>query len=147
MRKPYWLLAFAATVLATLAMSEDTDAQPGKKGPFGKKGDFPRGITSEQIVERILAFDKNNDGKITADELPERMQHLIALGDVNKDGALDRDEITKLATTLESFAGLTGGNGGPKGPPPGGFDKGPPPKGAPPKGGGLKGIANEVERA
>src|SRR5262249_5544150 len=120
---------------------DDAGAQPGKKGPFGKKGDFPRGVTADQIVERIMSFDKNNDGKITIDELPERMQHLIALGDLDKDGALDKEEIRKLATTLEAVAGLTGNPGG--GPPPGGFGKGPPkggPKGAP------KGAAGEVQR-
>jgi len=46
-----------------------------------------------------MAFDKNKDGKITRDELPERMQFLIDLGDTNKDGALDREEIKKLATS------------------------------------------------
>jgi EF hand len=54
----------------------------------------------DDIVGRIMAFDKNKDGKVIEDELPERMHHLIALGDTNKDGALDRDEIRKLATKL-----------------------------------------------
>jgi hypothetical protein len=52
------------------------------------------------MVERLLSFDKNKDGKITRDELPERMHNLIARGDTNKDGALDRDEIRKLAAEL-----------------------------------------------
>jgi hypothetical protein len=131
--------------MIALAIGDDTEAQQGRKGPqFGKKGDFPRGISAEQIVERLLAFDKNNDGKITADELPERMQHLIALGDINKDGALDKEEIQKLATTLEAFAGLAG-NGGPGGPPPGVLAKDGP-KGGPPKGGPFRGAANDVQR-
>ena len=37
-----------------------------------------------------MAFDKNKDGKVTKDELPERMHHLIDLGDTNKDGASTR---------------------------------------------------------
>jgi hypothetical protein len=57
----------------------------------------------DDIVERILAFDKNKDGKVTRDELPERGYHLITRGDTNKDGALDRDEIRKLATTPGGF--------------------------------------------
>jgi hypothetical protein len=80
------------------------------------------------MVERIMALDKNQDGKITADELPERLQHLLALGDTNRDGALDRDEVRKLVTAIESFVDFTApggpggpGKGGPKGPP-----KGPP---------------------
>jgi hypothetical protein len=65
----------------------------------------------DDIVERVMAFDKNKDGKVTRDELPERMQGLIARGDTNNDGALDRDEIRKLASA-------------PVGPGPGGFGVG-----------------------
>jgi hypothetical protein len=54
-------------------------------------------LGANDVVERIMAFDKNKDGKVTKDELPERMHDLIAKGDTNKDGALDRDEIQKLA--------------------------------------------------
>ncbi len=95
----------------------------GKGGPKGARGG--RGITEEAIVDRLLSFDKNNDGKLTKDELPERMQDLIARGDTNKDGALDKEEIRKLAVTLareglpaafgDRFAGGPGGFG------PGGF--------------------------
>jgi hypothetical protein len=84
------------------------------KGGKGGKGRAPGGLTVDQIVERIMAFDKNKDGKITKDELPERMHNLIAKGDTNKDGALDKDEIKKLATVLakeRGFAAL-GGRGG-----------------------------------
>src|SRR5439155_20703498 len=59
-----------------------------------------RGSGVEDIIERLLSFDKNKDGKITKDELPERMQDLIAKGDTNKDGALDRDELRQLAADL-----------------------------------------------
>src|ERR1700722_13582298 len=107
MRKLSWL-GFAALVIITVACFEGSDAQPpGKKGGFGKGGGGP--VTAAQIVERIMSYDKNNDGKITVDELPERMQHLVAMGDTNKDGALDREEVRKLAETLESFVGLAGG--------------------------------------
>ncbi len=98
MRSKWLCLGFAATVALALACTHDGDAQPGKKGRFGKKGGgFRRTITADQIVDRILSFDKNDDGKVTAAELPERMQHLVAMGDIDKDGALDRGEISKLA--------------------------------------------------
>jgi hypothetical protein len=96
-----------------------------KGGGFkGGRGGFGGGLTVDQIVDRLMAFDKNKDGKITKDELPERMQGLIAKGDTNKDGALDKDEIRKMASTLgqDTFAGAFGGRrgagagfGGPKG--------------------------------
>jgi hypothetical protein len=78
-----------------------------------------RTISTDDLVERLMSYDKNGDGKITKDELPERMHSLIEQGDRNGDGALDRDEIRRLAER-----GRPGGPGG--GPPrrPGG---GPPP--------------------
>jgi hypothetical protein len=110
----------------------------GRGGPGGRGG---RGLTEDQIVERIMSFDKNGDGKITKDELPERMQDLIAKGDTNKDGALDKEEIKKLAATLarEGFPAGFGGRGGPGGP--GG--RGPGGRGGP--GGGF-GPAGGIEQ-
>jgi hypothetical protein len=100
--------------------------EPPRGGPGG------RGLGADAIVERILSFDKNKDGKVTKDELPERMHDLITKGDANKDGALDRDEIKKLAAELrrddDPFAG------GRRGPGPG--DKGGPKGKAGPKGRG-----------
>jgi hypothetical protein len=98
----------------------------------------------EDIVERIMAFDKNKDGKVTKDELPERMHHLIELGDLNKDGGLDKDEIKKLATKLAATP--TGFSGGPftAGGGPGGLGGGPVKIGfgaGPPGGFGIAGDA------
>jgi len=89
----------------------------------------------DDIVERILSFDKNKDGKVTKEELPERMQNLIEKGDTNKDGALDPAEIKALAAKLQregfpagfdGFGGGRGGFGGRGGPPgrPAGFGGG-----------------------
>src|SRR5262249_7298877 len=101
-------------------------AGKGRKGKGGKAAQFGggkgrgkggRGLSVDQIVERLMSFDKDNDGKLTKDELPERMQGLIARGDTNKDGALDKEEIRKLASTLtrDDFVGNFGGFGGFKG--------------------------------
>jgi hypothetical protein len=43
-----------------------------------------------------LSFDANKDHLISRDELPDRMQALIARGDTNADAALDVDEIRAL---------------------------------------------------
>jgi hypothetical protein len=49
------------------------------------------------VIDRLmLSFDVNADHRISRDELPERMQGLIARGDRNADAALDLDEIRAL---------------------------------------------------
>src|SRR5262245_8423774 len=81
-------------------------------------------VSADDLVTRLMSYDKNGDGKVTKDELPERMHSLIEQGDRNGDGALDRDEIRRLG---EQRAGPGGPGGpGPKGGPKGA--KGPPPK-------------------
>jgi hypothetical protein len=96
---------------------------PGRRGgPGGRGPGAGRGLTADQIIERLMSFDKNKDGKISKDELPERMHRLIEMGDTNKDGVLDKDEIKALAAKLEKegFAAFADG-GGRGGRGPGGF--------------------------
>ena len=47
----------------------------------------------EVVVDRLMSFDRDRDGVITAAELSERMQGLVARGDRSGDGALDAYEI------------------------------------------------------
>ncbi|HLJ92570.1 MAG TPA: hypothetical protein VKU02_05180 [Gemmataceae bacterium] len=95
----------------------------------GRRAGGNRGVSVNQIVERILSFDKNKDGKVAKDELPERMQNLIERGDTNKDGVLDSAEINKLATELarDRDTRLFDGRGGPGGGFRGGPGRGPAP--------------------
>ena len=137
-----WIASALLVLLAVvgLSLADPADNKDGKKGGDAKQDGGPgarggrgrggpggfrgRGLSVDQIVDRIMSFDKNKDGKITKDELPERMQYLIEKGDTNKDGALDKDEVKALATKLqtEGIAGLGGfpGFGGGRGFGPGG---------------------------
>ena len=54
------------------------------------------------VRERLLSFDADKDLRISRDELPERMQGLIARGDKNANGALDFDEIGALVNAAAS---------------------------------------------
>ncbi|HET9358382.1 MAG TPA: hypothetical protein VFO58_01470, partial [Vicinamibacterales bacterium] len=54
-------------------------------------------VSADDIVARLMSFDSDRDGKVTVSELPERMQALVARGDVSGDGTLDDAEIAKLA--------------------------------------------------
>jgi Spy/CpxP family protein refolding chaperone len=94
---------------------------PGRGGPI-------RGIPVNDLVDRIMSFDKNKDGKVTKDELPERLHYLIERGDTNKDGALDLDEVKALAARLNrDGAPPERGADGPPPPPPPPGPPGPPP--------------------
>jgi hypothetical protein len=51
----------------------------------------------DDVVARLMSFDRNNDGKIEKAELAERMYTVMDRGDANRDGCLDRSEILTLA--------------------------------------------------
>ena len=77
----------------------------GPGGPGGRPGGGERG----SMADRLLEGDKNNDGKLTKDELtsiPEAFRdRLMERADTNKDGVLDKSE-------LEGMGGGRGGRGG-----------------------------------
>jgi hypothetical protein len=54
-------------------------------------------LTADAVAARLMSFDRDSDGRITADELPERMEHLLARGDSTNDGVLDAAEVRRLA--------------------------------------------------
>ena len=60
------------------------------------------GRSPAAVIERLLSFDGNADDRISGDELPERMQGLVARGDGNADAALDSDEIRALVNAASS---------------------------------------------
>jgi len=96
----------------------------GGRGPGGPGGPGGGLGSPEDLVNRMMAFDKNSDGKLAKDELPERMQNIMDRADANKDGFLDKAELTAYATQqLRNAPGREGpgrpegrGNGGPGGP-------------------------------
>ena len=49
------------------------------------------------MTERMMAFDKNKDGKLTTDEVSERMHPMLKEADTDGDGAASKAEISKLA--------------------------------------------------
>lgn len=49
------------------------------------------------VVDRILSFDADGDDRVTADELPERMQAALERADRNGDGFLTAGEVSPPA--------------------------------------------------
>ena len=53
--------------------------------------------TPDDVVTRLMSFDRDRDGKIAPSELPERMQPIVRRGDADSDGSLDAKEVRTLA--------------------------------------------------
>ena len=60
-----------------------------------------------QWLDRIMAKDKNADGRLTAEELTENEKQMLQGGDQNGDGAIDRQELMAMETNRN----LRGGPG------------------------------------
>ncbi len=99
-------IANAPAALRTLDRNGDgsitpDELRPGRpEGPErreGPEGREARSDSSDDLVQTLMAFDKNHDGKISKEELPERMQGLLERGDTNHDGFLTVDEIRAVA--------------------------------------------------
>ena len=142
------VLAAGMFVAGLLAVASFGDAQPpeggkdkkekgGKGGPGGPGGFGPGGpggssrtSTVEEMVAKLMAYDKNGDGKLTKEELTDtRLHALFDRADANKDGVVTKEELTALLTKEAAALNTGGGPGGfgPGGFGPGGF--GPPPIG------------------
>jgi EF hand len=63
---------------------------------------------TDDVVARLMSFDRNNNGTIEKDELAERMYTVMDRGDANGDGCLDRSELLKLATAKPAPAAVRG---------------------------------------
>ena len=85
-----------------------------RRGPggFGRR---EGGNRSGDFVERMMTNDKNKDGKLTKDELPERMQPMFDRIDTNKDKEVDKAELTKMAEQFNSRNRSRGGDRGNRG--------------------------------
>jgi EF hand len=80
----------------------------------------------DDVVARLMQFDKDKDGKLTKAEVTdERLHRLIDRADADHDGFVTREELTTLAAREQSTGRGGFGNGGPGGPPPGGGPGGP----------------------
>jgi hypothetical protein len=77
---------------------------------------FTTGVSArsspDMVIARLMSFDRNADGTITADELPERMHNLLVPRKDGSAAALDSADVRKLALSANQFPGLAQGNYG-----------------------------------
>lgn len=86
---------------------------PGQGGPGGPGGQGGQG--GGDFVARIMENDKNGDGKLAKDEMPERMQGMFSRMDANSDGFVDKKEIESSLAQMRQGGGQGGrppGEGG-----------------------------------
>ena len=104
MRYAFALGAFAFVLAIVLTA---TYAQPG-----GKRNTE----TASEFVDRMMAFDKNKDGKLTKEELTDtRLHGLFDRADSKKVGIVTREELEALFTRESLQGGGFDGKDGKKG--------------------------------
>ncbi len=63
-----------------------------------------------QWLERIMAKDKNADGRLTPEELTENEKQMLRDADQNGDGAIDRQELMAMENNRNLRGGAASGN-------------------------------------
>jgi len=107
-------MANAATALATLDKNDDgvldrAEMMPARSERGGRRGGPGPGSgegDTNAFVDRMMENDTDGDGKVSADEAPERMQGFFQRLDGDKDGFLTKDEITEAS---KRWSGKGGG--------------------------------------
>ena len=110
MRNKFPLLA-AAGVGAVLLLPQFAGAQARVNAATAPSGEGRGG----SIVTRMMAFDKNNDGKLTKDEVTDpRLTRLFDRADADHDGTVTAAELNALAATeaAQPRGGGVGSGGG-----------------------------------
>ena len=102
------LLRFLPAVVCAAALLSEAAAQaPGGTPDAGKAQ--PKDLSNSTIVTRMMAFDKNKDGKLTKDEVTDvRLHALFDRADTNKDGVVTKEELMALAAKMDAEFGQGG---------------------------------------
>jgi hypothetical protein len=80
-----------------------TDRRPGEGSPQQMAD---AGATARPNAIQILQrFDRNGDGRLEEDELPEPMRGNLAAADANQDGAVDLEELGAIIRQLAPPSG------------------------------------------
>ncbi len=130
-------LIAAAVFSAAYSFAQPPDDQEGP--PDRGRGSRQSAPSADGIVARLMAFDKNQDGKLTRDEVTDpRLLRLFDRIDTVHDGVVTKEQITEYAKKMVAESGQGRGNQGPGGfGGPGGGEGGDGPGGFGPPGGGF----------
>lgn len=82
--------------------------QPGAPGRPGQPG--AGGAPSREMMTRMFEMrDTNQDGRLSGDEIPERMRQNLERMDKNSDGALDKAELEQAMARMAEQGGRAAG--------------------------------------
>jgi Ca2+-binding EF-hand superfamily protein len=95
----------------------------GPGGPAGFRG--PAGFADQpfdanQMTGQLMRSDRNGDGRLTPDEVPQQAMGMLRGGDQNNDGAIDAREMQiimrRMGSRARAFGPALGPNGDERGP-------------------------------
>lgn len=89
-------IAAASSALGKLDQNRDGKVTQDEVRPPARAR-VQGGNNQEAMVQNLMNFDKDGDGKLSKEELPERMRPMLESGDTNEDGFLDKEEMAALA--------------------------------------------------
>jgi Ca2+-binding EF-hand superfamily protein len=90
----------AAASVGLVSLDDDHDGQLTSLEYLPSQTD-PKSNKPDETLNRLMALDRNGDGILTKDEVPERMQGMFSRIDTNQDGKLTKDEIRASASNLK----------------------------------------------
>jgi len=81
---------------------------------FGMMGGFPGGMNNNAGggAQGLMQYDRNRDGRLTADEVPPQLAGMLQAADQNRDGAIDMRELAAFAQMGQQMGGNGFGRGG-----------------------------------
>ena len=88
-------MRYGCAVLLIL-MSSAVTAPAQRLSTFLPTANTQARMSADDVVVRLMRFDRNGDFKIAIDELPDRMQILVVRGDKTDDLMLDAREIRRM---------------------------------------------------
>jgi len=98
MRALFASVALAAIVAVSFAAAQDR----GERPPPPREGEKAPGKPLQFDIDRFFKdFDKNGDGVLTRDELPQQLRQSFDRIDANRDGKITRAELTRGIGNLQ----------------------------------------------
>jgi len=105
-------LLFTVPAFTQRANGPRNDERPAQRSEAPSDRESAPSSAVSRFVSRMMAFDKNKDGKLTRDEITDsRLLRLFDRADANKDGVVTKEELTALAEKIEAEEGGAGGGG------------------------------------